>query len=429
MSSDRHLEHLLRGWLDEEGPQDVPERVIDLALIEAATTARERPLPGFARWIDDRVRDVAVAREMSVARTWGLVVMPLLLVGLVAIAAGAFLLTLDGGSRSHPIAFAYEGDVWVLGSDPEAEPQRETNTPDALEAGPVWSPDGTRLAYWVSTLDSRQIHVREWPNGGTEIVPEVPDMSLRSDVDSIAWSPDSTRIVATWHVSRASNQGGPKSIKTAIIHDLANDSTTVIARQGLASVFGWSPDGATIGLVASDGIALYDVESETSTLIDSDLLGGETTSVDPVFSADGNSIVFTHADSWSDDGDIRSIGLDGTPADLALAGPTNDLRPAIAASGDHLAFVRSPADSLGSAIAEFGNAPNIGSEIVVIPAAGGDEIKVAESVLPSVTWSPDGKQVVAWSVDGAELIVVDIDRPEQQHRYRMAAGSDEPIDQ
>lgn len=77
-------------------------------------------------------------------------------------------------------------DIFALGDD--GQPRNLTNTPDVEEDFPIWSPDGSRLAFVASPyrrLDQRRIAVMEADGGGVKTLTKGPQIQTNP-----VWSPD-----------------------------------------------------------------------------------------------------------------------------------------------------------------------------------------------------------------------------------------------
>jgi Tol biopolymer transport system component/DNA-binding winged helix-turn-helix (wHTH) protein len=133
---------------------------------------------------------------------------------------------------------------------------------------------------------------------------------------------------------------------------------------------------------------------------------------DPSFSPDGNQVAF----SWYDENEgknhlcVKLIGTGGPPLQLTN-GPANDFNPVWSPDGRLIAFLR--------------DLPEGQATILLIPALGGPERKIAEIRLgrlsefsPYLAWSPDGNSLVIGHKDPpkgpAALFVVTIDTGEKR---------------
>jgi Tol biopolymer transport system component/serine/threonine protein kinase len=107
----------------------------------------------------------------------------------------------------------------------------------------------------------------------------------------------------------------------------------------------------------------------------------------PTFSPDGNQVAFTWNGEEQDNFDIyvKLIGTGGPPLRLTTD-PADDVSPAWSPDGRFIAFLR--------------RSPTAKNAILLIPALGGPERKLAEVLFsgfvpsPYLTWSPDGKWLV-----------------------------------
>ena len=119
--------------------------------------------------------------------------------------------------------------------------------PDRVAAwNPVWSPDGTRLAFLAGQGRTADLLVVDLTSG----VPSAPRLVAHQTTlnDSPAWSPDGTRLVFV------SAQDGDDEITLA---DLATGALRNLSqRAGRDSGPAWSPDGYHVAYTASFGVNL-----------------------------------------------------------------------------------------------------------------------------------------------------------------------------
>src|SRR5262249_6128728 len=145
--------------------------------------------------------------------------------------------------------------------------------------------------------------------------------------------------------------------------------------------------------------------------------------LDPSFSPDGNQMAF----SWyNEDADkthiyVKLIGTGGAPLQLTN-GPGEDYSPAWSPDGRFIAFCRGE-----SLVVDFGSIARVTqdkADVLLIPALGGPERKIAETFVPNnvpgpyLAWSPDGNWLVITHQDApkepAALYVVAVDTGERR---------------
>ena len=87
--------------------------------------------------------------------------------------------------------FEARGEILTVAAD-TGRIQNLTNTPGARECSPIWSPDGTRIAYFSDESGEYHLHIRHADGSGdvTEIALGDPPSFYFSPV----WSPDSKKI-------------------------------------------------------------------------------------------------------------------------------------------------------------------------------------------------------------------------------------------
>ena len=158
--------------------------------------------------------------------------------------------------------------------------------------GPVWSPDGARIAYQSGWEGGRVIHIYDVGTGRVEAIP------WSGHSWGPVWSPDGDRIayVDRWDV-RWDADGEftvPGSERYGhYVYDVGTGRVEQITDN--ASIDGWpvwSPDGGSIAYVSDlDGdpeIFIHDLDTGRMEQI----TDNNSTSLSPVWSPDGGSIAY-----------------------------------------------------------------------------------------------------------------------------------------
>ena len=147
--TDAAFDALLAEWVDRAADGGDADAAVAAAL---ERTARIRPRPG---WLVAGQRGLELAGRWSrPARVAVLVAVLLLLAVAVAILVGGSQRRLPppfGPARSGLIAYESGGHLWIADADGESARQLTFGATDEL--APVWSRDGTKLAYRRLTSD------------------------------------------------------------------------------------------------------------------------------------------------------------------------------------------------------------------------------------------------------------------------------------
>ncbi len=448
MTGNRGFDDELRTWLEQDGPQDVPERVVDMALEEAAASRRVRPLPGFVSSALDGVAILQQGRQARAAWAWTTIAVLLLtLVTAGLIIAGVILYNGERGARNGPIAFDLGGDIWIVEPVGVTSPVRLTETPGIEEGNPVWSPDGSRLAYWVTEGPSSEIHITD-PGGGRRVVLKAPDgLFLPLSKGIFGWSPNGQQIAAPARGSVLVDGGTRLNVETVLIFDVEERSAERVPLDLPGWSFGWSPDGSRLGLVGESDLFLYEPDTGSITSL-SDERPPENLQdpywlrdAPPRFSTDSTTIFYTAGPSIEgnvattrdgrSDQDIHAMSVIGGRSSVVVNGETNDLAAVLAPDGTRVAFGRSQAltmrgafDFKGKLRAEISD---LSADLLVADADGGEAAKVAEGVWPTAQWSPNSTRLVAKSFDGSELLIIDPDLETPDEVIRIPAPLDEAV--
>lgn len=202
---------------------------------------------------------------------------------------GLYLVTVEGGSTTHLLGGWEDRDAFgVRGSG------------RAFNNSPVWSPDGTRVAFTSDAAGEQSLYVMEAVAGSE--VQQVTDPSL--EVYYPTWSPDGTRIAV-------SGRTDPEGALDLLVVGIDGSGAEALADDGAnARMPAWSPDGSAIVFVSDRDSAgdlhLLDVASGEI----SELLASEDELRNPSWSPDGQWLVF---ESRTDEGtEIDLVRADGT---------------------------------------------------------------------------------------------------------------------
>jgi Tol biopolymer transport system component len=325
-------------------------------VLAVATDRRQRPawaIPG--RWIP--MADIANRPAFAPRVPWRTLGVALLIVALavaaIAIYVGSHQTKLPdpfGIARNGLVTYAAKGDIFV--AEPNSGKVTAIVTDSPLEAEPVFSHDGTRIAFRRPVDGSVPLAediVAVRPDGSDPII--VTAAPIVGGPKRLEWSPDSKSILATaqddtsiwlfdatgktpvrtiatdrWAFIRpfqppdgkalliAKVDGGRHSV---ISYDLATGHETVLAGDiaGDDGAARWSPDGSQVVYNTApadepDSSRLFVVRADgtgTQKLVTAPGIGLD---VDPTWSPDGTEIAFTRYQQAPDlSWDVRPIGI------------------------------------------------------------------------------------------------------------------------
>jgi Tol biopolymer transport system component len=349
------LDHMLSAWLDDPYTPPAPHYLGQV--LERTRRTRQRPAwANLERWLpmaDTLDRPAARPLRMAFLLILALLV---LVVAATVIGVGSSLLKPtdaipQGGAAV--IAFASQqggesgrptGDLYTIRANGTDLRQLTTaSSASGLDEAPVWSPDGTRIAYrgYHDSKNSVEVidaaggnRTRLWTSGAGRD-------AYCAEHDDLAWSPDGQTVVFAAH------EACPGQPDLFVVPAAGAASAGRLLAPGMNGVFPrFSPDGARIAFLGSEGNAasalhVADVGSAgigaggiQSRRIGPDLVGSPGEQWFPP--------------QWSPDGTELAIGI-------------------------------------GSL--------NGGAEIVIVTADGsGQRVLVTDQAF-NPTWSPDGKRV------------------------------------
>jgi hypothetical protein len=243
------MDRVLADWLDE-GPERGPRDGLERAL---AGTRRVGQRPGWTlpeRWLP---MQLTMARAGTQRPIIAILTLALLIVALVATALYI------GSRRPSPplfrngaIVFEKDGDLFIA-DQLNGAPRPLVAGPDA-DAGPVFSPQGDRIAF-----------VREAPDGPAygrimTVRPDGTDVTELAQIPSsiglqLDWAPDGGAILAS-----SDGTFGPSRNGVVLIESDGSGFRMIEAGViGSSGGGAWRPDGRHIALLGEEGTAMVAV--------------------------------------------------------------------------------------------------------------------------------------------------------------------------
>jgi Tol biopolymer transport system component len=307
---------------------------------------------------------------------------------------------------------ASEGCGQIIGIDPTSFAVREIGRGSDCEAGPwahspVWSSDGSRLAYVVSTFgeesDASSIWVYEAATGEARLLESCPDQSC----SSVDISPDGSLV--------AFLANGFDGHSALIVLGVDSGETQRIELSAQRRAPQFSPDGTDIALAllgGRSGIHLVDIRGfEDGHIGEPTLLTGIIDADEVAWSPDGEWIAYmqsgglgTELEPFNGQGGLSGTGIVVSRADgsetriLATGSATNGpMFPTWSADSSSVAYVTTRSQGDGSDRWRL--------ELWTVAIDGGDPTRIYASA-----WGKQGFAVPEWSPDG-EWIAFGVDLP------------------
>jgi len=253
------------------------------------------------------------------------------LTALVTAAGGASAPTRPAVIRNGLIAFGSNRttqrneEIYVMNADGTGE--RRLTTSPGHDSGPVWSPDGKRLAFFSRRGGNTDIYVMNADGSGVRRVTRSPAYDFTP-----TWSPDGRRLAFL----RFPAAEGPHPGDLFVVNVDTGGEQRVARLRGGAPDPVWSPDGRTIAFSGNYGIYLIKIDGTGLRRLTTSPFGpGWDTQ--PAWSPDGRRIAYVSAGSSTPPG-IYLMNADGTGRHRLTFGRSGDGAPAWSPDGRKIVF-------------------------------------------------------------------------------------------
>ncbi len=357
------------------------------------------------------------------------------------------------------IAFSWQGDLWLVGAN-GGEAKRLT-VHEAYDYAPVWSPDGTRIAFTSDRYGNDDVFVLNLRNG------TIQRLTFWTGRDrALGWTPDSKAVII-----ESSRDWEPYGAEACAYVAPLNGGTPYRLHNVPGIYVTLSPDGNTVAFVRRDGswwrkgyrgsasgdLWIHHLKERRFTRLTSD----NVPDTQPMWSRDGKTLYFLSErdgtfNLWAMDIATRSLKQltryrgDGVRfpqiarnADLIAYEQGMDICTLNPVTGEirilqvtaPAADVRKPQgmwQQVRGDVSEFAIAPN-GKEVAFVVRGevfvtrypdGGEARRITETVEPEygLAWSPDSRSLVFASERGGttSLYLVTSDDPEEPRLRRSS---------
>ena len=185
----------------------------------------------------------------------------------------------------------------IVTANPDGSDRLIITENDTLDINPVWSPDGTQIAYAVSSQSNGPFGISVMAADGSDSQPLVTPEDLENSSvvrPRPVWSPDGGRIAVL-----AVNSEGGKLIYHVYVVEVDGSGLRRLTEYGNTSMPTWSPDGRSLAFAmpSTEGgsYSLYTINPDGSQLKE-------------VAESRFRSIHWAYTVSWSPDGSAILFG-------------------------------------------------------------------------------------------------------------------------
>lgn len=155
-----------------------------------------------------------------------------------------------GNKIAYRVFSGSRTELYVINTDGSGAILLELNA--ASETIPVWSPDGTQLAYLkqgqeVGGIDHDSLFIINSDGTGRRFL-MADAISMNDNFESLDWSPDGNWIACA-------TDGGGETMQIAVVSVATGSTTTITSGTGPKAMPAWSPDSQRIAYIGAEGLS------------------------------------------------------------------------------------------------------------------------------------------------------------------------------